>query len=407
VTTSSVGPFDPADPDFISDPYSTFHTLRRRAAIHDHLGLGMRVAVSHTVCSQVLRDRRFARVWSDIQPAEQFPQFNRIHRYSMLSNDAGHDRLRSAVSTVFSRRRMEQLRALVTRHANTLVTGLAERIAEDGHADPLEHVGAPLSVGVIAEWLGFPDGDRPLLRPWSNAIVKMYEYHLDAAARINAEKAAAQFADYVTDLVRHRRRHPGDDLLSELLTTSSASPSGLTDEELIANYILLLMAGHEASVNALGNAVVALYQHPDRWQQLRTDLVTDTRSLEVAVDELIRYDTPNQLFERTALEDVEIAGHHFRPGDKIGLLLGAANRDPAVFPAPDVLDLTRSPNPHVGLGAGMHYCLGAPLARMELASALSSLASKLPHFDLATEPRRRPEYVIRGFTAVNLTDGST
>jgi unspecific monooxygenase len=402
LTVDSGESLDVTDPAFIAEPYPRFTRLRRGALVQEDPGLGTAMTVSHDVCDRVLRDRRFARIWADAEPAEQFPQFNRIHRWNMLSNDLGHQRLRSAMAAVFHRRRMESLREIVTAHAHRLAAEFAERVRSgDDGADLLEAVAAPLSITVIAELLGVPAVDRPLLRPWSNAIVKMYEPGVDDAQRRVAEQAAAEFADYADGLIAQRRARPSSDLLGELINAADGDPTnGLTNDELIANYILLLMAGHEANVNALGNAIVALCQWPDQWQLLRTELLGDTVKMERAVDELVRYDTPNQLFERTAIEDCTVAEHHFAVGERIALLLGAANRDPEVFGAPDALDLTRHPNPHLAFGAGIHYCLGAPLARIEVASALTAFAQCLPHFTLAREPRRRPEFVIRGYAEV-------
>lgn len=402
MTVDSGKSLDVTDPAFIAEPYSRFARLRQGPLVQEDAGLGTALTVSHEVCDRILRDRRFARIWVDAEPAERFPQFNRIHRWNMLSNDLGHQRLRSAMAAVFHRRRMDSLREIVAAHADRLVEEFAARVQSgDDRADLLELVAAPLSVTVIAELLGVPHGDRALLRPWSNAIVKMYEPGVDDAQRHDAEQAAAEFAGYADTLIAQRRAHPTRDLLGELITAADSDPvSGLTNDELIANYVLLLMAGHEANVNALGNAVVALCQWPDQWQLLREELLGDTVRMERAVDELVRYDTPNQLFERSAIEECTVADHHFAIGDRIALLLGAANRDPGVFGAADELDLTRHPNPQLAFGAGIHYCLGAPLARIELASALTALARRLPDFTLLQQPRRRPEFVIRGYAEV-------
>lgn len=393
---------DVTDPAFIADPYSCFAALRRGKPVQDHPGLGMAMTVSHQVCTRVLRDQRFARIWVDAAPEEEFASFNRIHRWNMLSNDIGHHRLRSAMTSVCHRRLMESMREAVTSHAERLVAEFGEcaRSRVDG-ADLVEAVAAPLSITVIAELLGMPEADRPLLRPWSNAIVKMYEPSVHAEQRRQAEQAAAAFADYVDVRVAERRRRRSADPLGDLVS-GAACESGLTNDELVANYILLLMAGHEANVNAVGNAVVALCRRPDRWRQLRDHLVHDDALMETAVDELVRYDTPNQLFERTACQDLTLADHHFAAGDRIALFLGAANRDPDVFGDPDELDLTRRPNPHLGFGAGIHYCFGAPLARIEVASTLTALARHLPNVTLTSEPRHRPEFAIRGYARVLL-----
>ncbi|PXY32741.1 cytochrome P450 [Prauserella muralis] len=379
--------FDPDDPAFLADPYPAFARLRAHAEVHRHDGLGLHIAVSHAAASAVLRHRSLGRIWSDATPLEQFASFNLLHRNSLLENEPpAHTRLRRLVSSAFSRGHVERLRPTVEALAAGMVDRLADAIAADGEADLLTHLAQPLPVAVIAELLGVPTGDGPQLVEWSNAIVKMYEYGLPQDRQRAAEQAAAAFADYLRSLAAERARTPGADLLSHLVA------SDLTGDEVVATAVLLLMAGHEATVNVIGNGTYALLTHRDQWDRL----VADRALLEPATDELIRYDSPLQLFERTATADVEIAGVRIREGQKVAALLGAAARDPDVFADPDVLDVGRSPNPHLGFGGGIHYCLGAPLARIEIAAALGALTARLPGLRLAREPQRRGEFVIRG-----------
>jgi cytochrome P450 len=379
--------FDPGDPAFLTDPYSEFARLRESGEVHRHEGLGLAIAVSHAAASAVLRHRGLGRIWADAQPAEQFVSFNLLHRNSLLENEPpAHTRLRRSISSAFGRGHVERLRPTVAVLAERMVDDLAARIASDGQADLLEHLAQPLPVAVIAELLDIPEADRPRLVPWSNAIVKMYEYGLPPEGQQAAEQAAEEFAGYLREITEARRRSPGSDLVSDL------AQAELTSDEVVATAVLLLMAGHEATVNVIGNGVWALLRHADEWQRL----LKDPALLEPAVEELIRYDSPLQLFERTATEDVEIAGFRIAKGEKIAALLGAAARDPEVFDAPDTLDLGRSPNPHIGFGVGIHYCIGAPLARVEVAAALRALTLRLPALRLANQPERRPEFVIRG-----------
>ncbi|MCP2332873.1 Cytochrome P450 [Actinoalloteichus cyanogriseus DSM 43889] len=392
--------FDPADPGFLADPYPTFARLREAGEVHWHEGLGLAVAVSHTACSALLRHRSLGRVWTDARPLEAFVDFNLLHRNSLLENEPPtHTRLRRLVAKAFGRGHVERLRPWVRDLADRLVAELAERIADEGSADLLDRVAGPLPVWVIAELLGVPESDRDLLQPWSNAIVKMYEYGLDDHLRRDAERASGEFVAYLRDLAELRRRRPGDDLVSDLVAVTDEDGGRLSEDELVATAVLLLMAGHEASVNVVGNGMVALLTHRSEWERLRAD----PELLPVAVEELIRYDSPLQLFERTALEEVEIGGHVVRPGEKIAALLGAAARDPLVFAEPDRLDVGRSTNPHLGFGAGIHYCLGAPLARIEVVSVLESLLRRLPALRLAGTAERRPEFVIRGFRTLRVT----
>ncbi|WP_027942415.1 cytochrome P450 [Amycolatopsis taiwanensis] len=384
--------FDPRDPDFLADPYPEFARLRVAGEVHQHDGLGLPIAVSHNAASAVLRHRGLGRIWTDATPAERFVSFNLLHRNSLLESEPpAHTRLRRTISAAFARGHVARLRPTVERLAETMVAEIAAVIADGRPADLLEHLAQPLPVAVIAELLGVPEADRPKLVPWSNTIVKMYEYGLPAAQQDAAERAAAEFVAYLRELADDRRRNPGDDMVTDLVA-ASGTEDGLSADEVVATAVLLLMAGHEATVNVIGNGVWALLRNPGQWQRLRDD----PGLVETAVEELIRYDSPLQLFERTATEDVEIAGFRVARGEKIAALLGAAAHDPAVFDAPETLDVGRSPNPHLGFGGGIHYCVGAPLARVEIAAALRALLAQLPRLCLAGEPQRRPEFVIRG-----------
>ncbi|WP_238845731.1 cytochrome P450 [Nocardia terpenica] len=392
-------PFDPADPDFLADPYPTFARLRERGAVHPHPGLGLPIAVSHGAAARVLRDRALGRLWTDAQPADRFPNFNLLHRHSMLENEPPtHTRLRGLVSAAFARGHVDRLRPTVGRRAEAAVARLRAAITETGSADLLDQVAAPLPVEVIADLLGVPEPDRARLRPWSNTIVKMYEPHVAESRRDEAESAAAEFVAYLRDLVARRRARPEPGLLSDLVAVTDAG-GRLADDESVATAALLLMAGHEATVHTLGNGVLALLHHRDQWSRL----VDDPGLAATATEELIRYDSPLQMFTRTATADTVIAGHRLAPGDRIAALLGAAARDPRVFPDPDRLDIARSPNPHLGFGAGIHYCLGSPLARVEVAAVLIELVRQLPSLELAAEPVRRPEFAIRGLRTLSVT----
>ncbi|MBC6446774.1 cytochrome P450 [Actinokineospora xionganensis] len=388
--------FDPSDPAFVADPYPAFAELRARGQVHWHDGLGMAVAVSHAACSTVLRERALGRLWTDAAPAEAFTAFNLVHRNSLLENEPPtHTRLRRLISTAFARGHTERLRPWVEDLADRMVADLAAHIDADGHADLLAHVAAPLPIEVIGELLGVPTADRGLLGPWSNAIVKMYEYGLTDEQTRAAEAAAQEFVDYLRSLADERARHPGDDLVSDLVSVRDGSDR-LSQDELVATAILLLMAGHEATVNVIGNGVYALLTSRDQWERV----VADPGLVPTAVDEMIRFDAPLQLFERTATERVSVAGYVVEPGQKIAALLGAAARDPGVFDSPDRFEVGRSPNPHLGFGAGIHYCVGAPLAKVEIAAALGALRRRLPGLQVAGEVVRRPEFVIRGLRSL-------
>ncbi|HVL83769.1 MAG TPA: cytochrome P450 [Pseudonocardia sp.] len=389
-----MSPFDPRDPGFLADPYPTFARLRVVGAVHPHPGLGMPVAVTHSACSAVLRGRDLGRIWVDAQPVEAFPAFNLLHRNSLLEREgAAHARLRGLVAAAFRRGHTARLAPGVRALADGLVAELAAQVRSAGDAELVARVAAPLPVAVIANLLGVGEPERSALRGWSTAIVAMYEPDPGPARRAGAERAAAEFVAALRDLAAHRARRPGPDLLSDL------AGAAVDADELVGTAALLLMAGHEATVNAIANGVLALARHPDEWTRLRDDPSLDA----TAVEELLRFDPPLQLFERTALVDTAVAGHPVPAGTRVAALLGAAAHDPTVFDRPDVLDVGRSPNPHLGFGAGVHHCLGAPLARLELAATLDALRHRLPGLALAAEPVRRPDLVMRGLRELRVT----
>jgi unspecific monooxygenase len=377
--------FDPADVRFLADPYPAFAMLRALGPVHEHPLLGTPVAVSHAACSAVLRGRDLGRIWVDAEPVAAFTAFNLLHRNSLLEREGeSHHRLRTLVAGAFNRGHTARLEPWVRSLATRLVDDLAAGIAADGQADVIGTLAAALPVEVIAELLGVPEPARSALRGWSNTIVTMYEPDPAQERRSAAERAAAEFVEALRELAAHRRRHPGEDLVSDLVA------AGVDADELVGTAALLLMAGHEATVNVVGNGVLALLRHPAQWELLAE---VDPAP---AVEELIRFDPPLQLFERTAVVDTEVMGHRVPAGTRIAALLGAAAHDPQVFERPDELDVTRRHNPHLGFGAGVHYCLGAPLARLEVAAALDALRTRLPGLHLAAEPQRRPDFVMRG-----------
>jgi cytochrome P450 len=391
--TELAAPLDLTDPAVVADPYPSFARARATAPVQWHEGLQLWLAFTHAEANAVLRDRRLGRIWRDKEPAERFGRFNLIHRNAILEMEPPeHTRLRRLISTAFARGHVERLRPWVQQLADRLVDGMLERSAGSEPVDVLSGMAEQLPVDVIAELLGVPESDRPLLRPWSNAIVKMYEYGRSPAVEDAAERAAGEFVEYLRRLAAERRMHLGEDLLSHLVSVRDADGDKLTEDELVTTCILLLNAGHEATVNVSGNGLLALLEHPDQMQRLRED----PSLLPTAIEELMRFDSPLQLFERTATEDVEIGGVTVERGQKIAALLGSANHDPAVFPEPEILDVGRTDNPHISFGAGVHFCIGAPLARVELQASFGALLGRTSRLELDRPPRRRPEFVIRG-----------
>jgi cytochrome P450 len=386
-------PLDLADPAVVADPYPSFARARAVAPVQWHEGMGLWLAFSHAEANGVLRDRRLGRIWADKQPVERFGSFNLIHRNAILEMEPpDHTRLRRLISAAFARGHVERLRPWVEDLARSLVDDLVERSGGAQPVDVLTGMAEQLPVAVIAELLGVPESDRPLLRPWSNAIVKMYEYGRTTKVENSAERAAAEFVAYLRELAADRRAHLGEDLVSHLVSVRDAEGDRLTEDELVTTCILLLNAGHEATVNVSGNGLLALLEHPEQLQRLRDA----PGLLPTAIEELMRFDSPLQLFERTATEDVEIGGITVQRGQRIAALLGSANHDPAVFAAPETLDVGRTENPHISFGAGVHFCIGAPLARVELQASFGALLERTSRLELAHPAQRRPEFVIRG-----------
>lgn len=379
--------------DLVRDPYPALAAERSRHEVVWHEPSGSWLALSHAAAGAVLRERRLGRLWRDREPAAALEPFNLLHRHQMMEQEPPeHTRLRRAVAGAFNRGHVERLRPRVREIATDLLAEQGERF------DLLADYAEPLPVLVIAELVGLEAASVPDLRRWSQAIVRMYEPSPSPEVESAAVRASVDFAALVREHVERRRREPAGDLTSDLLA------AGLTDLELVATVVLLLNAGHEASVNVFGNGAVGLLRSGRSLGVLR-----DARSslagssgtwAALLVEEMLRFDSALQLFERTAKEDVEVAGVRLAAGDRIAALLGSANRDPAVFDRPDDFVPDRDPNPHLAFGAGVHFCLGAPLARMELVESLGVLADRLPGLTLAGEPVSRGTFVLRGYAAV-------
>ena len=386
-----------SDPAFVENPYPALKELRQAGKPVWHEETGMFLAARYNDANAVLRTKTLGRIFTPKEPESQWNEFNWLHSDSLLDSEPPkHTRLRSLVGKAFSRSRIEGLRPEVERIANLLLDEAENKLAKSGKFDLIADYAEPLPVKVIAALLGFPDEDEHLLRPWSQSIVKMYEVNPSLEAQAEAQQAAHEFAEYVRDLMTKRKAQPGEDLISELATVEEAGEK-LNAQELIATCVLLLNAGHEASVNGFGNGMVATFERPEQLDMLRKNPrgVADS-----AIEEFLRFDAPLHLFERTATADTEIGGVMVKTGQKIASLLGSANRDETVFDRADELDLTREQNPHIGFGAGIHFCLGAPLSRIEMSASLPLLFERFPDLSLAEEPKRRPTFVLRGYESV-------
>ena len=388
---------DFTDKNFLIDPYPALAEARGIGKPFWHEATGMFLAARHSDANAVLRNKTLGRIFTPKTPETDWHDFNYLHSDSILDSEPPkHTRLKSLVSKAFNPRTITALTPDIERIARSLLDDCAAKLAADGEFDLLGDFAEPLPVKVIAHMLGFPDADEHLLRPWSQSIVKMYEVNPSKAHKAEARAAATEFADYVHGLMKLRQSRPGTDLIS---TLAAAEKDGerLSVEELIATCVLLLNAGHEASVNGFGNGIVAALRRPSSMQPLRDDPRTVSRT---ALEEFLRFDSPLQLFERTATGDTEINGVAIRQGQKIAALLGAANRDPDVFANADSMDLTRESNQHIAFGAGIHFCIGAPLARLEMNISLPALIERFPTLELAGEPTRRHTFVLRGYDVI-------
>ncbi|SKB08286.1 cytochrome P450 [Aeromicrobium choanae] len=390
---STLTTFDPTDADFLRDPYPALAELRRQGPLVWHEPWSTWLATDHATVGAVLKNRAFGRLWHDWEPVEEMEPFNTLHRNQLMENEPpAHTRMRRLLAGAFGRGHVERMRPRIESLAAEMVAALPEQF------DVLADYAEPMPVYVICDLLGVPREDHEDLRRWSQAIVHMYEKDIDEATKAEAIEASTAFSGYVREVIAMRRAAPGEDLVSDLIAETDAG-QGFTDDELVATVVLLLNAGHEASVNTFGNGFHALLTHRDQLTRVTSGEVP----LEIALEELIRFDAPLQLFERTATKDVEVAGQLVTAGQKVACLMGSANRDAAVFADADTFDVGRDPNPHVGFGLGIHFCLGAPLARLELSITLRALLDRFPDLALVGESPRRPTWVLRGYESIQVS----
>lgn len=405
---TSAADFDPLSSAFLADPYPVLAALREETPVLRHDELDRWFVTRHADVRACLRDRRLGRNFRHVGTEAEFRaapldprwrSFWEVERWSLLwLEPPDHTRIRKLVAAAFTPRSVEAMREPAARLARELVDPLIER----GSMDLLYDFAQPYSIALICEWLGVPaDRHRDLL-DWSHAMVKMYEFETTEEQAVAANTAAGAFRDYVVELVAERRRSPRDDLVSGLVE-ARVDGEHLSDAEIVSTVVVLLNAGHEATVNTLGNGIRALMHDRGQWERLVDGSVTPA----AAIEELLRYDPPLQLFERWVLEDgVEVAGVPIPRGEKLSLLFGSANRDPRVFADPDAFDVARAnAAEHISFGGGIHVCIGAPLARIELEASVATLVERCAGMELAAEPQRNQAFVIWGCERVDLTLG--
>ncbi len=386
---------DPTDPDFVQNPYRLYDDMRAGGDLVWWENYAKPCAVSHRAVHALLRDRRFGR---EVPPdqAPGFPPhlqpFYDIEAHSMLELEPPrHTRLRGLVLRAFTSRRIIALAPEIT-----AIVGAQIRAFPSGPFDLLPAFCQPIPVLVIARLLGVPDAMAPQLLAWSNAMVAMYQARRDRAIEDAAARAATEFADFLRGYIAKRLAAPRDDLLTHLIA-AEAEGTRLSEPELITTCILLLNAGHEATVHALGNGLKTL---------LELGLTPTRDTAEAMAEEVLRYDPPLHMFTRYAYEPVTLFGHRFARGDQVALLLGAANRDPRVWPAADRFDPARKRSASTSFGGGLHFCVGAPLARLELQIALPLLFARCPKLRLAAPPRYANSYHFHGLESLVVSTGT-
>lgn len=350
-----------------------------------------------------MRDKRFGRQILHVMsrealgwapPKPHTAAFDLTEKHSLLALEPpAHTRLRMLVNRAFVSRHVEQLRPRIERLANEII----DRLEPEGGTELIKAFAAPIPAVVIAEMIGLPAEMAPQLLNWSNRMVQMYMFGVTHETELDANQASIEFMDYLKTVIAERRKAPREDLLTHMLT-SVVDGERLSDDEVISTAILLLNAGHEATVHTTGNAVKTILESGLDPQQL---FANDAQT-EATVEECLRYDAPLHMFTRYALTDTEFDGIPLKQGETIGLMLGAANRDPTRFADANRFDPFRPDGQNVSFGAGIHFCIGAPLARIELQVSLSTLFKRLPGLQLASEPRYNNVYHFHGLERLDV-----
>jgi cytochrome P450 len=393
-------------PDVRDDPFPVYRALHENQPIVD-TGQNVWILSRYDDCHAALRDSRLSveprssstyHDFLELSGRAGSPLQELIEELMLFRDPPDHTRLRGLVQKAFSPRRIEQMRPRVETVAHRLLDELAPR----GEMELMADFAYPLPIVVIAEMLGIPSEDQDRFKGWAGELALTLEPVIAPDVRERAESALDAFTEYLEPLFEERRRDPSDDLLTALVEAEDEGDR-LSEEELISNVLLLLIAGHETTQNLIGNGLYALLRYPDQLALLR-DHADDSEFARGAVEELLRYDGSVQLTARIALEDVEYGGHRIPKGGRLLLLLGAANRDPERFEDPDRLDVTRADRGHLSFSGGPHYCLGNALARLEGEVALAALAGRLPDLELARDerPRYRDTVTLRGLQALHL-----
>jgi len=400
--------FDPFSPEFAADRYPIYRRYLDAGPVHFGVPstpgtTGTWFVLGHDALTANLKDGRYVREIGTLMPARPKPEmpepyrpfWEMASRWMLFKDPPDHTRLRAVVSGAFTPRRVRELATKIEASARSLL----EAARRDGEVDLIAEYAYPLPVFVIADLIGIDPSERDALRRWSAAIGAAIDMRSSTDSYGPASDAAREIKAFLEDFIAERTREPRDDLISALIA-SRDDDQRLDDDELVATLVLLLVAGHETTTNLIGNGTLALLRHPEQLRLLQEDRAL----VENAVEELLRFDSPIQATFRFASEDVTIADQAIPALASVGFMLGAANRDPAVFEHPDRLDVTRHVGRHSAFGLGIHFCLGAPLARLEASIAFRALLDHAPRLALAeSEPVWRPGIAFRGLERLPVT----
>jgi cytochrome P450 len=400
MSTAALDDIEPFAPEHRADPHPIYDRLRAEDPIH-HDPDDFWILTRYADCEAILRDPRWssnpthARVQRPIEERSAREAVAELDFPVLLFMDPpDHTRLRKLVSKAFTPRSVERLRPRIQQ----LVDELLDRAVERQGMELIADLAYPLPVTVICELLGVPTEDQHLFGPWSSDASRLLDGEIDADTMQRGMVAVMQLLNYFNDVFADRRAHPRDDLLSALLAAEEEGDK-LSETELRAITLLLFIAGHETTMNLIGNGMLALLRHRSQFERLSTD----PSLAPSAIEELLRYDGPVHLTGRVALEDVEVGGHRFEAGESVVTLVAAANRDPARFTDPHRLDVARPDNHHLTFSQGIHYCLGAALARVEGQVAIGTMARRFPTIELeTTDPQYRDHFVLRGLRELQL-----
>ena len=383
--------FNPLAEDFLDDPYAHFNRLREAEALHFHDAIGLWLVSRYDDVQAMLRQPLLGaveeRFFGNCPPGSDIDRLS--ESWLFFLNPPDHPRVRRLFTSTFVPRRVEAMRTYIA----AVVNRRLDVLEANGGGDFVGTVAQDLPIAIICEMMGIPEVDLAVCTAHSSAIVKLLDPLITAEDLKRAEEGASWALGYFGDLLKERRADPGDDLISALITVNDEEPERLSDTELLNNIVFMFGAGHETATGMLGNGLHAMLTYRDQWELL----CADTSRAPGAVSEIVRWDPPVQYFSRKVLGDLDIAGKTLKQGEVVMGLIGSANRDPRRFPDPDAFDITRQDQQALSFGGGIHYCIGAMLAKVEAEVAFRALAERFPGISLDGSAERRRMLAIRGY----------